>query len=74
MHTYKMEINLTDKNVLVLLSGGIDSTCIHYYQNLGYNVKGLFIDYGQPAANQENIIKKISDILKIDFLQFKSKK
>src|SRR5690554_2140666 len=74
MHTYKMEIN-TDKNVLVLFSGGIDSTsCIHYYQNLGYNVKGLFIDYGQPAANQEKIaVEKISDFLKIDILQFKSK-
>ncbi len=74
MHTYKMEKN-TDKNVLVLFSGGIDSSsCIHYYQKLGYNVKGLFIDYGQPAANQEKIaVEKISDILKIDILQFKSK-
>ncbi len=69
-----MEKN-TDKNVLVLFSGGIDSSsCIHYYQKLGYNVKGLFIDYGQPAANQEKIaVEKISDILKIDILQFKSK-
>ncbi|HDZ40861.1 MAG TPA: hypothetical protein ENH59_04180, partial [Bacteroidetes bacterium] len=74
MHTYKMEIN-TDKNVLVLFSGGIDSTsCIHYYQKLDYNVIGLFIDYGQPAANQERIaVEKISDILGIDIIKIKSK-
>jgi len=72
-YTYKMETN-TDKNVLVLFSGGIDSTsCIHYYQKLGYNVKGLFIDYGQPAANQERIaVNKISDILGIDFIEIQS--
>lgn len=43
-----------DMNVLVLLSGGIDSTaCVSYYTNLGYSVKGIFIDYGQAAAVKE---------------------
>lgn len=39
---------------LVLASGGIDSTaCIKYYQDLGFNVRGFFVDYGQRARQQE---------------------
>ena len=38
-------------NVLVLLSGGIDSvSCAHFYKSRGYSVGALFIDYGQKAA------------------------
>ena len=57
----------SNKNALVLFSGGIDSTsCVHYYQNLKYNAYGLFVDYGQPARNQEkNAVEKLSDYLKI---------
>ena len=41
-------------NVLVLLSGGIDSTaCIAYYLSEGFQVRGLFINYGQLAAERE---------------------
>lgn len=41
-------------NVLVLLSGGIDSTaCIAYYISEGFEVRGLFINYGQLAAGRE---------------------
>lgn len=71
-----MRYNINDmiKNVLILFSGGIDSTlCIHYYQKLGYNVKGLFIDYGQPAALKEKIATEcLSSYLKIETLQIKT--
>lgn len=41
-------------DVLVLLSGGIDSTaCLAYYVSLGYTVSAIFIDYGQPSSNLE---------------------
>ena len=39
---------------LILLSGGIDSTaCVHYYRDQGFEVKGVFIDYGQKARKNE---------------------
>ena len=41
-------------DVLVLLSGGIDSAaCAQFYKRQGYSVKTLFIDYGQQAALKE---------------------
>lgn len=40
--------------VLVLLSGGIDSAaCLAFYKQLGHNVRALFLDYGQPVREQE---------------------
>ena len=43
--------NLT---AVVLLSGGIDSAaCVRYYLDLGFQLTGLFIDYGQRARNNE---------------------
>jgi 7-cyano-7-deazaguanine synthase len=48
--------NPKDQNVLVLLSGGIDSTaCVEYYVSQGYKVSALFVDYGQLAAKQERV-------------------
>lgn len=42
------------KHVLVLLSGGLDSTaCVVYYQSLKYEVTTLFVDYGQSARDEE---------------------
>lgn len=42
------------KDVLILFSGGIDSTaCIHYFKNLNYNIKCLFINYGQLSYKYE---------------------
>jgi len=42
-------------NVLILLSGGIDSTaCVAYYISEKFEVTGLFVDYGQAAAMHEN--------------------
>lgn len=40
--------------VLILLSGGIDSTaCLNFYLRLGRTPFGLFVDYGQRAASRE---------------------
>jgi len=40
--------------VLVLLSGGIDSTaCVYYYYTNKFNVSALFVDYGQAAVKPE---------------------
>ena len=41
-------------DVLVLMSGGIDSTaCAHYFLERGNNVRGVFVDYGQVAREPE---------------------
>lgn len=55
------------KNVLVLFSGGIDSTaCIHYFIKLGFNVECLFINYGQSALRGEReAVAKLSRYFKI---------
>jgi len=38
----------------VLVSGGLDSaTCAAFYLSEGFDVTGLFVDYGQPAARRE---------------------
>lgn len=38
----------------VLLSGGVDSVaCMKFLQTQGFEVRALFIDYGQPAATLE---------------------
>ena len=43
-------------NVIVLLSGGIDSmACVGFYLEQGYTVEGLFFGYGQPAVKAESI-------------------
>src|SRR5437016_4952826 len=43
-----------DMVVLVLLSGGIDSSaCAQFYLDLGCKVSCLFVDYGQAAAKYE---------------------
>jgi 7-cyano-7-deazaguanine synthase len=40
--------------VLVLLSGGIDSTaCVHYYKQHATSVHALHVNYGQAAAAAE---------------------
>ena len=40
----------------VLLSGGMDSAaCAAYYLDLGRPVRGLFVDFGQPASRSESI-------------------
>ncbi len=45
---------MPSKNATVLLSGGIDSaSCAHLLQAQGFNVRGLFADFGQAAASME---------------------
>lgn len=44
------------KKVIVLASGGLDSTaCIAYYLRLGYAVKPLWVNYGQKAKQMERL-------------------
>ena len=51
----------------ILLSGGIDSmACTYYYLKLGYEVEGVFCNYGQPAfASEYNAAKSISNYYSI---------
>lgn len=45
--------------VLVLLSGGIDSSCcVAFYRQAGHEVAGVFVDYGQPVNEQEELSAK----------------
>ncbi len=45
---------LEQGNVLVLLSGGIDSAaCVDFYQSQGSDVSALYVDYGQAAELKE---------------------
>lgn len=58
-------------DVLVLLSGGIDSTaCVEYYLSRGHKVSALYIDYGQPYCAQEKAAaSSIADYFKIHLRQ-----
>ena len=49
------------KNVIILASGGVDSTaCINYYKKMGFQIKAIFIDYSQKACYNELLsIRKI---------------
>ena len=61
------------KNVLILTSGGIDSTaCIHYYKKLKFTVEGVFIDYGQAAREKEfKAIKSIASYYDVEISRLK---
>lgn len=55
------------KNVIILLSGGIDSAaCVHYYLKEDFSPTALFIDYDQAAIRKEyESTKKITIHYKI---------
>lgn len=57
----------TSKYVLILASGGIDSTaCIKFYRKLKFKVDVIFFDYGQTASKKEfSALKQISRTFKI---------
>ena len=65
---------IKDVCIIVLLSGGIDSTaCIHYYLSQGFNTTGVFIDYGQlPVKREESSAKQIASYydIKLDIVRF----
>lgn len=65
--------NIMNAEVLVLLSGGIDSTaCVNFYSEFGRPQCGLFIDYGQPAAKKElQSAQSISDYYSIPLITAK---
>ena len=62
-----------DKQALVLLSGGLDSTaCLDFLCSNSYKVTSLFIDYGQLARNQErHSAKIISKYFNVPFVKLK---
>lgn len=50
----KMTAPAGDPEVLVLLSGGVDSAaCVAFYLEVGRPTCGLFVDYQQPALKKE---------------------
>lgn len=57
------------KNVVVLLSGGIDSTaCLDFYLEQSFNATCLFIDYGQPSRlNEYKAVKRICSYYKTSY-------
>ncbi|KGK98224.1 hypothetical protein LI82_10925 [Methanococcoides methylutens] len=61
------------KNVMVLASGGIDSTaCIHYYLSLGFNVKSFFVNFGQKSFKKEyESVQKVSSYYEIELSSIK---
>ena len=58
---------VSNVNVWMLMSGGIDSTaCAHYFLQRGDSVTGLFVDYGQPAVHRERqAAERIANHLKL---------
>jgi 7-cyano-7-deazaguanine synthase len=45
---------MSKKPVTVLFSGGVDSTsCIRFFSDRDYDVRALFVDYGQAATAAE---------------------
>lgn len=45
---------MNKSEVVVLLSGGIDSTaCLHFYQMEKYTITPLYVDFGQISAENE---------------------
>lgn len=57
--------------VMVLLSGGVDSTaCVGYYIRNNYQVYALFIDYGQHKSEKESVAATaVADYYKIPLNQ-----
>ena len=55
-------------SAIVLMSGGLDSTaCAHFLKRQGLLTRGLFIDFGQAAAEPEGAaVKKVSSQLGIE--------
>lgn len=65
--------NKMKSNVLLLFSGGIDSTaCIQYYLDLGYLINPLFIKFGQLSESFElKSAKKICKYYGLNLIELK---
>lgn len=61
------------RHAVVLLSGGVDSACCaHFLKGEGYPVKGVFVDFGQPAARREaQKVKEISNWISCELSEIK---
>jgi 7-cyano-7-deazaguanine synthase len=57
-----------NNDALVLLSGGIDSAaCAWHLRNQGHSIRGLFVDYGQKAAQPERrAARAVSNALEVE--------
>ncbi len=45
----------SNNHVLIIASGGIDSTaCINFYKNLNFDISLIFFDYNQAARKKEH--------------------
>lgn len=59
MEDFENLVNLSSTEVLVLLSGGLDSAaCLNFFIDIGRPTSCLFIDYQQPAIKQESCAAK----------------
>ncbi len=60
--------NHSDQHTLVLMSGGIDSSAAaSLYVTESRDVSGVFVDYGQPAAESEwAAVRQIAEFLGVD--------
>ncbi|OME46851.1 hypothetical protein BSK59_28825 [Paenibacillus odorifer] len=66
-------MNNRNYHVLVLLSGGLDSTClVHYHLSQGNKVRAIFFDYGQQSCEREfQSAKAISEYYDIQLIKQK---
>jgi 7-cyano-7-deazaguanine synthase len=62
-----------DQSILILFSGGIDSTAlVHYYLQKGFNVKCLHIQYGQKTEKSEqNAVQELAKYYNIELTIYK---
>lgn len=62
-----------ESEVIVLLSGGVDSTaCVHFYKEMGRPTGAFFIDYGQAAALHEyDAAEKVAKYYSIPLKNFR---
>ena len=59
------------KSVLVLMSGGIDSAVLaKHYLDKGWEVKGVFVDHGQPMLEVERkVIVELAKVLGVGIVE-----
>ncbi|WP_336990011.1 7-cyano-7-deazaguanine synthase [Bacillus infantis] len=69
-----MESNINSSSILVLMSGGIDSTAlIHYYLSKNYRVKCLHFQYSQDSFKSElEAVDRISEYygVEVEIIKF----